>query len=146
MEIDRGNETAARSIQETRVEQKRRDEREQTDREIVSAGETALAEANTLMAQQKYGDALNVYQKAMALFDNVSSEFKAQREQAEAGKKDATGNIRKAITEIISPENIYTMGDAVQPPDITSPPAPRTATAQPAPCARRWPRPAWSPR
>ena len=101
MEIDRGNETAARSIQETRVEQKRRDEREQTDREIVSAGETALAEANTLMAQQKYGDALNVYQKAMALFDNVSSEFKAQREQAEAGKKDATGNIRKAITEII---------------------------------------------
>ena len=101
MEIDRGNETAARAIQETRVEQKRRDEREQTDREIVSAGETALAEADTLMAQQKFGDALNVYQKAMALFDNVSSEFKAQREQAEAGKKDAQGNMRKAITEII---------------------------------------------
>lgn len=33
----------------------------------------------------------------------------------------------KAITEIISPENIYTMGDAVQPPDITSPPAPTTS-------------------
>ncbi|HOF40858.1 MAG TPA: hypothetical protein PLD73_12360 [Candidatus Hydrogenedentes bacterium] len=101
MEIDRGNETAARAIQETRVEQKRRDEREQTDREIVSAGETALAEAGTLMGQQKYGEALTVYQKAMALFNNVSSEFKAQRERAEAGKKDAQGNIRKAVTEII---------------------------------------------
>jgi D-alanyl-D-alanine carboxypeptidase len=38
--------------------------------------------------------------------------------------------VAKAITEIISPENVYTMGDAVQPPDITSPPAP---TAPPAP-------------
>ncbi len=102
MEIDRGNEVAARSIHQTRIEQKRRDEREQTDREIVSAGETALAEASTLMAQQNYGDALKVYQKAVSLFDNVSSEFKAQRDQAENGKKDAQGNMRKAITEILS--------------------------------------------
>lgn len=34
--------------------------------------------------------------------------------------------VAKAITEIITPDNVYTMGDAVQPPDITSPPAPTT--------------------
>ncbi|MEA3365637.1 MAG: hypothetical protein U9Q79_08355, partial [Candidatus Hydrogenedentes bacterium] len=101
MEIDRGNEVAVRSIHETRIEQKRRDEREQTDREIVSAGETALAEADTLMAQQRFGEALNVYQKAVTLFDNVSNEFKAEREQAGKGKKDAQGKMRKAINEII---------------------------------------------
>ncbi|WP_333891156.1 serine hydrolase domain-containing protein [Mycolicibacterium gadium] len=36
--------------------------------------------------------------------------------------------VAKAITEIISPGNVYTMGDAVQPPDITSPPAPPAPT------------------
>jgi len=101
MEIDRGNEVAARSIEETRIEQKRRDEREQTDREIVSAGETALAEADVLSTQKALGDALNIYQKSVTLFDNVSSEFKAQREQAENGKKDAQAKMRKVITDII---------------------------------------------
>lgn len=37
--------------------------------------------------------------------------------------------VAKAITEIISPENVYTMGDAVQPPDITA--SPPTTTAKP---------------
>ena len=101
MEIDRGNEVAARSIEETRIEQKRRDEREQTDREIVSAGETALAEADVLSTQKALGDALNIYQKSVTLFDNVSSELKAQREQAENGKKDAQAKMRKVITDII---------------------------------------------
>lgn len=101
MEIDRGNEAAARLIHETRIEQKRRDEREQTDREIVSAAETALAEADALMAQQRFGEALNVYQKAVTLFDNVSNEFKAQREQADTGKKDAQTKMRKVINDII---------------------------------------------
>lgn len=101
IEIDRGNEEAARLIQETRIEQRRRDEREQTDREIVSAGETALAEADALMAQNRYGEALKVYQKAITLFENVSNEFKTQREQAESGKKDAQAKMRKVINEII---------------------------------------------
>jgi D-alanyl-D-alanine carboxypeptidase len=35
--------------------------------------------------------------------------------------------VAKAITEIITPDNVYSMGDAVQPPDITSPP-PTTTT------------------
>ena len=30
--------------------------------------------------------------------------------------------VAKAITEIITPDNVYSMGEAVQPPDITSPP------------------------
>ncbi len=99
--IDRGNEVAASAIHQTRVEQRRRDEREQTDREIVSAAETALAEANVLAERERLGEALDVYQRAVSLFDNVSVEFRAQREQAERGKRDAQGHIRRVVTEII---------------------------------------------
>ena len=99
--IDRGNEVAAHAIHQTRVEQRRRDEREQTDREIVSAAETALTEATSLADRGRLGEALEVYQRAVALFDNVSGEFQTQREQAERGKRDAQGHIRRAVTEII---------------------------------------------
>jgi len=38
--------------------------------------------------------------------------------------------VAKAITEVITPQNVYALGEAVQPPDVTSPP---DATPPPAP-------------
>jgi D-alanyl-D-alanine carboxypeptidase len=54
---------------------------------------------------------------AMVIFINTDIAFESQ---------EPSTLVAKAITEIISPENIYAMGDAVQPPDITAPPTPTT--------------------
>jgi D-alanyl-D-alanine carboxypeptidase len=56
-------------------------------------------------------------QTSMVIFLNTDIAFQGQ---------EPSTLVAKAITEIISPENIYTMGDAVQPPDITGSPVPTT--------------------
>jgi D-alanyl-D-alanine carboxypeptidase len=58
-------------------------------------------------------------QTAMVIFLNTDIAYEGQ----EPGTL-----VAKAITEIISPANVYAMGEAVQPPDITAPPAPPTTT------------------
>ena len=53
----------------------------------------------------------------MVIFINTDIAFE--------GKEPST-LVAKVITEIIRPGNIYAMGDAVQPPDITARPTPTT--------------------
>lgn len=50
---------------------------------------------------------------SLVIFTNTDIAFNGQ---------EPSTLVAKAITEIITPENVYQMGDAVQPPDITSPP------------------------
>jgi D-alanyl-D-alanine carboxypeptidase len=56
-------------------------------------------------------------QTAMVVFLNTDIESQGQ---------EPSTLVAKAITEVITPQNIYAMGDAVQAPDVTSPPAPTT--------------------
>ncbi len=56
-------------------------------------------------------------QTAMVVFINTDIEFQGQ---------EPSTLVAKAITEVITPENVYAMGDAVQAPDVTAPPAPTT--------------------
>jgi len=58
-------------------------------------------------------------QTSMVIFTNTDIAFNGQ---------EPSTLVAKAITEIITPDNVYQMGDAVQPPDITSPPAAPTTT------------------
>ena len=54
---------------------------------------------------------------AMVIFLNTDISYEGQ---------EPSTLVAKAITEIISPDNVYAMGDAVQPPDITASPTPTT--------------------
>jgi D-alanyl-D-alanine carboxypeptidase len=56
---------------------------------------------------------------SLVIFTNTDIAFNGQ---------EPSTLVAKAITEIITPDNVYQMGDAVQPPDITSPPAAPTTT------------------
>jgi D-alanyl-D-alanine carboxypeptidase len=50
---------------------------------------------------------------AMVIFINTDIAYQGQ---------EPSTLVAKAITEIVSPDNVYAMGEAVQPPDITAPP------------------------
>ena len=56
---------------------------------------------------------------SMVIFTNTDIAFNGQ---------EPSTLVAKAITEIITPDNVYQMGDAVQPPDIRSPPEAPTTT------------------
>ncbi len=58
-------------------------------------------------------------QSTMAIFLNTDIEYQGQ---------EPSTLLAKAITEVITPDNIYAMGEAVQPPDLTPPPPTPTTT------------------
>jgi D-alanyl-D-alanine carboxypeptidase len=60
-------------------------------------------------------------QTTMVIFLNTDIEAQGQ---------EPSTLVAKAITEVITPQHIYSLGEAVQPPDVTSPP---DATPPPTP-------------
>jgi len=60
-------------------------------------------------------------QTTMVVFLNTDIESQGQ---------EPSSLVAKAITEVITPQNVYALGEAVEPPDVTSPP---DATPPPAP-------------
>lgn len=56
---------------------------------------------------------------AMVIFTNTDIEYDGQ---------EPSTPLAKAITEVITPDNIYALGEAVQPPDVTPPPPTPTTT------------------
>ena len=56
---------------------------------------------------------------AMVIFTNTDIEYNGQ---------EPSTSLAKAITEVITPGNVYALGEAVQPPDVTPPPPTPTTT------------------
>ncbi len=73
----------------------------------------------SLPGYQTVGVYLPDKETTLVIFTNTDIEYNGQ---------EPSTPLAKAITEIISPNNIYALGEAVQPPDVTPPPPTATTT------------------
>ncbi len=73
----------------------------------------------SLPGYQTVGVYLPEKQTTLVIFTNTDIEYQGQ---------EPSTLLAKAITEIITPDNVYTLGEAVQPPDVTPPPSAPTTT------------------
>lgn len=73
----------------------------------------------SLPGYQTVGVYLPEKQTTLVIFTNTDIEYQGQ---------EPSSLLAKAITEVITPDNVYALGEAVQPPDVTPPPSPPTTT------------------
>lgn len=73
----------------------------------------------SLPGYQTVGVYLPEKQTTLVIFTNTDIDYQGQ---------EPSTLLAKAITEVITPDHIYTLGEAVEPPDVTPPPSPPTTT------------------
>ena len=101
LNVSPGNPEAVSGRERAKVEIQAMDARLDRDRELLSGAERLFNEAQAGAAGKEYAKAIDLFEKAAAVFSLVSSEFDEQHNAAQEGGEDAATAIRSIFSNAL---------------------------------------------
>jgi|GEM_PF-3976939 len=102
LEVSPGNPAAIRGRERARSELEALEARLDRDRKLLAAANRLFEDAGQAESAKDLAKAIDLYEKAAALYTLVSSEFEEQRLEAQAGSEDAARQIKAILSNAIS--------------------------------------------
>jgi tetratricopeptide (TPR) repeat protein len=101
LEYDQSNDTAAKLINETQMAITEREQRLKLAIQTVAAGDSVAKQAEAAMVGENNERALVLYRQAVVVFEQVSQEFKEQKDRARDSGDEARRMINRIINKVL---------------------------------------------
>jgi tetratricopeptide (TPR) repeat protein len=102
LEVSPGNPAAVRGRERAKSELEALEARLDRDRKLLAGANRLFEDAGQAESAKDLAKAIDLYEKAAALYSLVSSEFEEQRLEAQAGSEDAARQIKAILSNAIS--------------------------------------------
>ncbi len=102
LEVSPGNPAAVRGRERARSQLEALEARLDRDRKLLAAANRLFEDAGQAESARDLAKAIDLYEKAAALYSLVSAEFQEQRLEAQAGSEDAARQIKAILSNAIS--------------------------------------------
>jgi len=102
LEISPGDPAAVRGRERAKSELEALEARLERDRQLLAAANRLFEDAGQAESAKDLAKAIDLYEKAAALYSLVSTEFEEQRLEAQAGSEDAARQIKAILSNAIS--------------------------------------------